>query len=63
MRPFAERNGKLMPLYWILISHTIMMMVFCRAHTVAHTIVCFGVLLGGCRLDVDLDLVFALEQN
>ncbi len=22
-----------------------------------------GILLGGCRLDVDLELVFALEQN
>jgi hypothetical protein len=50
-----------MQLYWILISHTILMMVFCRAHTVYNILL--GVLLGGCRLDVDLELVFALEQN
>ncbi len=40
-------------------------MVFCRAHI--HTSctynVVLGVLLGECRLDVNLELVFALEQN
>ena len=46
----------LAPLYLILISHTILKMVFCIciAQTVVHTM---------CRLDVDLELVFALEQN
>jgi hypothetical protein len=41
------------------------MMVFCLAHTyvVVHTMFLLGVLLRGCRLDVDLELVFALEQN
>jgi hypothetical protein len=26
----------LVPLYWIFISHTILMMIFCRAHTVQY---------------------------
>ncbi len=46
----------------IFFSHTILMMIFCRAHTVVHTIL-LGILLGGCRLGVDLELVFELEQN
>ncbi len=54
----------LMPLYWILISHAILMMVFCETHTVPITYnILLGVLLGGCRLDVDLEPVYALEQN
>jgi hypothetical protein len=38
------------PLYWIFISHTILMMIFCRAHTVVHTIFCFGSCLVGVGL-------------
>jgi hypothetical protein len=54
----------LVPLYWLFISHTILMMIFCRAHTVEHMYnILPGILLGGFRLDVDLELVFALEQN
>jgi hypothetical protein len=39
-----------MPLYWILISHAILMRVFCRAHTVVHTIFCLGFCLVGVGL-------------
>ncbi len=38
-----------MPLYWILISHTKLMMVFCRAHTVL-TILCLEFCLVGVGL-------------
>ena len=40
----------LMPLYWFFISHTRLMMVFCRAHTVVHTIFCLGSCLVGVGL-------------
>ncbi len=48
---------------FFFLSHTVLMMRFCRAHTVVNTIFSLGILLGGCRLDVDLELVFVLEQN
>jgi hypothetical protein len=53
-----------MPLYWILISHTILMMVFCGAHTVLSSRynILLVVLLDGCRLDVDLELVLGLKS-
>jgi hypothetical protein len=39
----------LVPLYWIFISHTILM-IFCGAHTVVHTIFCLGSCLVGVGL-------------
>jgi hypothetical protein len=44
------------PLYWIFISHTILMMIFCRAHTVVHTIFCLGSCLVGVGLVWTLSL-------
>ncbi len=46
--PTIYKYWWLMPLYWIFISHAILMTAW---------------LLGWCRLDVDLELFFALEQN
>ena len=40
----------LMPLYWIFISFTILMMVFCWAHIVVHTIFYLGFCLVGVGL-------------
>jgi hypothetical protein len=43
----------LVPLYWIFISHTILI------HTVVVQYFAWD-LAGGCRLDVDLELVFCI---